>query len=396
MSLFPAPAFALALMVGAAQAGAVADLRGGPTPAERRVAAARAATTRTPHERAAWIDLGMALARRARETSDANLYAQGLQAVDHALSLAPQDFEALKARAWLLLGQHRFAEALEIARLLNTRAPDDVIVYGLLTDASVELGRYAEAERACQWMLDLRPGNTPALTRASYLRELFGDVEGALELMVLALDQIGAGEVEERAWVLTQIGHLRLELGRHAEAEAALQQALEAFPGYHYTLGQLARLRGEQGRHAEAARMRERHYAAAPHPENLYELAAALQRAGRRREARLAFARFEGEARAEMASPDNANRELIDYYVDHARRPAEALRLAQAEMALRGDVFTRAAYARALQANGRRREARRQMEIVLSVGTRDARLLRQARHLGLRTPSAARVAANRE
>ena len=31
------------------------------------------------------------------------------------------------------------------------------MVYGLLTDAHVELGNYAEAEKACQWMLDLRP-----------------------------------------------------------------------------------------------------------------------------------------------------------------------------------------------------------------------------------------------
>lgn len=333
---------------------------------------------------AAWTERAMALARRARETSDAAFYVQGLEAVERALALAPQDFEALKAKAWLLLGQHRFDEALAIAQRLNAKAPDDVIVYGLLTDAYVELGRYAEAERACQWMLDLRPGNLPALTRASYLRELFGDAEGALELMALALDQTPAGEAEERAWVLTQIGHLRLALGRPAEAEATLTQALEAFPGYHYALGQLARVRGEQGRHAEAARLREQHYAAAPHPENLYELGAALRRAGRRKEAGQAFARFERAARAEMASPDNANRELIYYYTDHARRPAEALRVAEVEIARRSDLFTLEAYAWALRANGRHREARRHMEAALAVGSRDARLLHHARALGLR------------
>ena len=57
------------------------------------------------------------------------------------------------------------------------------MVYGMLTDANIELGKYAEAEKSAQWMLDLRPGNIPALTRAAYLRELFGDIEGALELM---------------------------------------------------------------------------------------------------------------------------------------------------------------------------------------------------------------------
>ena len=59
-------------------------------------------------------------------------------------------------------------------------------------------------------MLDLRPGNIPALTRAAYLRELFGDIEGALELMQAAFGRMPYQETEDRAWVLTQIGHLEL------------------------------------------------------------------------------------------------------------------------------------------------------------------------------------------
>jgi len=42
--------------------------------------------------------------------------------------------------------------------------------------ALIARGRYDDAERSAQWMLDLRPGNIPALTRAAYLRELFGDI----------------------------------------------------------------------------------------------------------------------------------------------------------------------------------------------------------------------------
>ena len=76
---------------------------------------------------------------------------------------------------WLLLGNHEFAAAVEKATALNKRAPDDVMVWGFLTDANVELGNYADAEKAAQWMLNLRPRNLPAMTRAAYLRELFGD-----------------------------------------------------------------------------------------------------------------------------------------------------------------------------------------------------------------------------
>ena len=44
-------------------------------------------------------------------------------------------------------------------------------------------------------MLDLRPGNVPVLTRGAYLRELFGDVDGALEFMTDAFDRTSPDEV---------------------------------------------------------------------------------------------------------------------------------------------------------------------------------------------------------
>jgi tetratricopeptide (TPR) repeat protein len=348
------------------------------SPAERSIEKARLAIAAAPRSPSGYNELALALARRARETSDPAFYARAHEAVESSLALAADNPGALRARAWVLLGQHDFQAALELARTLNKKMPDDVMVYAFLTDASVELGDYAEAEKACQWMLDLRPGNLPALTRAAYLRELFGDVTGALMLMNDALGSVPPAETEDRAWVLTQIAHLEAQAGRYEQAERALQKALASFPGYHYALGQLARVRGAQGRWAEAVELFQQRQQGADHPENLYELAEALQKAGRKKEAQAAFARFEAGASRERAGTDNANRELIFYYVDHARRPAEALRLAEAEVARRKDVYTRAAYAWALRANGRHSEAKKEMEAALAVGIRDPHLLRQA------------------
>jgi len=61
----------------------------------------------------------------------------------------------MKVRTWSLLGQHRFAEALTVAAALNATMPDDLMVYGMLTDANIELGRYGAAARALQRMVDL-------------------------------------------------------------------------------------------------------------------------------------------------------------------------------------------------------------------------------------------------
>jgi tetratricopeptide (TPR) repeat protein len=362
------------------------------TPAERRIDEARRAVEKQPSAQG-WSELAMALARRARESSDTRFYEQAEDAVTRSLAMSPDNVEALKARAWVLLGQHRFAEARDLAQALNRRVPDDVMVYGFLTDAHVELGEYAEAEPACQWMLNLRPGNVPALTRAAYLRELFGDVEGALQAMNMAFEQTPPAELEDLAWISTQIGHLELMAGRTVAAERALARALALFPDYHYALAGLARVRTAQGRHREAAQLLQRRYDAAAHPENLFDLAEALARAGRAREARQAFARFEREAKAESAGPDNANRELIFYYVDHARRPAEALSLAQHEASLRRDVFTLDALAWALHASGRTREARQTLQEALQVGVKDPRLLRHARVIG--APNANRMMARR-
>jgi len=370
-------ALALCGLSAAAARGAVpADTA---SPSQKAIERAQQMIAAQPGQPAGYNELALALARRARETSDPAFYARAHEAVERSLALAPDNTGALRARTWALLGQHDFAAALTLATRLNKQAPDDVLVYGFLTDANAELGNYAEAEKACQWMLDIRPGNLPALTRAAYLRELFGDVTGALMLMNDALGQVAPSESEDRAWILTQIGHLHTQEGRYDEAERFLQQALTVFPAYHYALGQLARLRGAQGRWAEAVELFQQRQQGAPHPENLYELAEALQHAGRKAEAKAAFARFEEGARRESAGTDNANRELVYYYADHAKRPAEALRLAEAEAARRHDVYTLAAHAWALHVSGRHAEARKQMEAALAVGVRDPKLFANAR-----------------
>ena len=348
------------------------------SPAEQKIAWAKKAIEKDPGRYQAHNDLALALARRARETSNPVYYQQAEEALAKSLRLAPANFEAEKIQVWVLLGQHKFAAAQEKATALNRRAPDDVLVYGMLADAQIELGNYSEAETALQWMLDLRPGNVPALTRAAYLRELFGDIEGALELMNQAYERTPNNEVEDRAWVLTQLAHLELSRGKVEAAERILVRALKLFPDYHYALANLAKVRTAQRKFPEAADLLQKRFRAAPHPENLFDLAVALEQAGRRDDAKAAFAEFEVKARAEMESPDNSNRELVFYYADHAGQPAEALRIARLEIARRKDVHTLDAYGWALYTNGQYAEAKKQMETALAVGIHDAKLLYHA------------------
>ena len=147
-----------------------------------------------------------------------------------------------------------------------------------------------------------------------------------------------------------------------------LQHALQLFPGYHYGLAQLAKVRLAQGRVDEAVALSQQHVAAAPHPENFYALGVALDKAGKARAARAVFSEFEQKARAEMNVWDNANRELVMYYVEQARQPAKALEVARAEAARRQDVHTLDVLAWALSATGQHAEARAAMDKALEWG----------------------------
>jgi tetratricopeptide (TPR) repeat protein len=295
--------------------------------------------------------------RQARDTANPVYHAKAEEALRKSFEVAPDNFEGLKARTWLLLGQHRFAEALEVATKLNQKAPEDLQVSGILVDANVELGNYAEAEKAAQWMLDLRPGNTPGLTRAAYLRELYKDLDGALQLMQQAFNRTRADDKGDRAWILTHIGRLLGKKHDYSHAEMALNAALEIIPNYHYALGNLAEIRKEQKNFSAAADLYRKRAEVAPHPENLYDLGDALMKAGRKAEAKVVFAKFEPFAVEESQKFDNSNRELALYYLDYAKRPAEGLRIAQFESSRRRDVQTLEVYAKALRMNGKVKES---------------------------------------
>jgi tetratricopeptide (TPR) repeat protein len=349
------------------------------TPAETAILKAQQEVAKRPDYCPSYNALAMAYARRARETSDVAFYEKAEQTLKQSFAIAPDNYEGLKVRTWLLLGRHEFAKAREVASRLNRQTPDDVTVYGYLADSNAELGNYNEAVDAVQWMLNLRPGNVPGLTRAAYLRELHGDIEGAIDLMQRAYDSTPYQELEDRAWLLTQIAHLHLAAGRLPEAEKFANGALGVFPNYHYALGAMGQIRLAEERYEEAVSLFQKRYAAAPHAENLFAVAEALQRAGRHQEAARAFADFERRALQESSLADNANHELAAYYTDYAHQPEEALRITESEVARRHDAFTLAAYAWALAATGDYRRANSEMHQALSFGLKDPKVLAHAR-----------------
>jgi tetratricopeptide (TPR) repeat protein len=356
----------------------------GRTFAEASIAEAQKAISSQPALAAGYEQLATALLRRARETSDTSYIRQAEEAAKKALQLSPNDFESQRTEGFVLLAQHEYPAALKQAKALNQRIPDDVLTYGLLTVSNAELGNYSQAEDAAQWMLNLRPGNLPAFINTAYLRELFGDPNGAYEVLEVALQSTAPTETEERAWILTRMAHMRLISGSADSADRLLEKALKDFPGYREALTGLAEVRLAQKRYEEAVALIKQGQPIPTRAANLYGLAEALERAGHSGEADRVYKEFEARAEAESRGKDNANRELILYYADRLKQPSKALDLARLELSWRHDIYTLDSYAWALHVNGQDREAFRQIEAALSVGIRDAKLFRHAGEIALR------------
>jgi tetratricopeptide (TPR) repeat protein len=355
------------------------------------IARAREIVAGNPKDAGAYAALGAALCHQADETSNSLLYSDADEALNKALEISPDNFEAKKAKVCVELGRHEFTRAREQAMILNKRIPDDIMVYGLLVDANSALGNYPEAEDAAQWMLRLRPGNTPAFLHAADLREVFGEQQGALQLLKLVLDASSPADAYGRAVLLTRMARINLEIGELASAQELIDAALVLQPDDPHSLLVMAQLRLQQGRPAEAVQLLRRSYKTLPRSQTLYALAEAMETAKMPEEARTTFAEFERRAVAESSLPDNANRELIFYYADHADRAAKALQTGEQEIARRQDVHTLDAYAWALYKNGRYPEAKKRMNTILKVGTREASIFRHAGEIELKLGNTTRA-----
>jgi tetratricopeptide (TPR) repeat protein len=342
------------------------------SPVDLRIAAARKQLDANAKAFQVYNELAAALCRKARDRDDPALYSEAKTAVDRSLELSPGNYDASKLRAAVLLGQREFSEALKLAQEINKRVPDDIAGWALLVDANAALGNYAEAERDCQWILDLRSGNALGFEKAAGLRELFGDSEGAVEFYGEALRRTAQSDLDQRAWLLTQKARVTLAAGNSKGAAAILGEAFGLFPNSQQATLVMAEVHAANGEYAEAAALFEKCYRAVPSAKNLYRWASALEQSGQKENATAQFAAFKTKARVAIDKPYNANLELVSYYADRKNDPAEALRIATLESARRQDSATLAALAWALYQNGKFVEAKTEMDKALAVGVREA------------------------
>jgi tetratricopeptide (TPR) repeat protein len=263
----------------------------------------------------AYTTRGEALLQKVRETGDPLNYLAAEKAFKRALAEDPHSAGALAGMGSLANGRHDFSAGLEYGRRARAAAPGIVRFYGVEVDALVELGRYPEAERALQRMVDLKP-NLASYARVSYMRELHGDLDGAVAAMRLAVSAGGAAP-ENVAYVQTLLANLELHRGHTAAAERSYRQALARYPRYPAAKAGLARVAASRGDLGSAIRRYRSLVAVLPLPEYVLALGEAEVAAGQTKAAQRDFALLRIERRLFERSGVNLDLELSQFESDH-------------------------------------------------------------------------------
>lgn len=328
----------------------------------------------TPDGAIGYNSLAVIYIRRARETGDFSLNSKAEAAVNRALELKPDNYDAQKLQASLLLTFHRFEEGLEAGKKLQKEHPQDAFVYGLLTDANVELGNYAEAVDSVQKMVDLRP-NMESYSRVSYVRSLHGDSDGAIEAMSLAARIADPKNREAQAWCVTHLGDEYFKVGRTKEAERQYDVALVIFPNYHFALAGKGKVRAADGDYESAVKFYTQAQERVPLTLTNIALGDIYTKTGKPEEAKK---QYELAEFIEQKLGNIDQRMLALMWADQDIKLDEALQIATAEHEKRKDIFTADIYAWCLYKKGKFQEAQKAINEAMRLKTKDARFFYHA------------------
>jgi tetratricopeptide (TPR) repeat protein len=281
-------------------------------------------------------ELAGAYLARQRETGDVQDAVRAERAARHSLELLPRgNVAALTRLARSLLGQHRFPEALEVAR----RAAElDLAASLLVADIELELGHDQEA-RAAFAKAGVDPNHVSALIMRARFAQADGDLDGALRLLRQAArqaDELTDLPAEVVAWFHVMVGHTLIDRGRLDEGTVACRTALVIFPQDYRAMTGLAEAAAWRGEWDEVVAWGRRAVEASPRdPEALALLAEAFAKLGRKEEAERRIRQLNELAHS---FPRIYDRHWALFCADNDRNLDEALALARKDIALRQDA----------------------------------------------------------
>jgi tetratricopeptide (TPR) repeat protein len=379
----------LLLNGGAADEAAPPQIADGVAPArttDGQIHQLQAQVRAEPKAADGWAQLGEAYLQKVRETGDASFYGRADGVLRRALALKPNSLEALTGAGTLALARHDFHGGLRYGLAAHRVAPQVVRPLGVIVDAQVELGRYAQAGRTVQQMVDLRP-NLASYARVSYFRELHGDLTGATQAMRYAVSA-GGGAPENSAYVQTLLGNLEFERGHVDAARTAYREALAVLPRYVPASAGLAKVEASERRYGPAIARWRGAVARLPLPEYVVGLGETELAAGRAAAGRHDLALVGAEEQLLRANGVNTDVDLALFEANHGS-PARGVTLARRAWAQAPSVRSADALGWALTRAGDPRAGLAWATRALRLGSADPTFLY---HAGMTARAAGRTA----
>ena len=340
----------------------------------QRISEMEARLRAQPHDVGAAVLLADALLRQARATTDGRPANRASEVLKAALQDDPGQYDALRMLGAIDLSQHRFREALDVAKRARDQRPDDAWNYGVMGDAQIELGDYPRAFDAFDRMMTLRP-SAAAYARVAYARELQGNLEGALQAMQMAAKATAPQDPEAQAWYAEQVGELELKLQRLDDADREYRFAVFMFPNYPLAMIGRGKVKVARGDLQGALEIYLDQLKRTPTLDLAARIGDVYASLGNASEAKRYYQLAEDVAGPAIAQTE-AN--LALFLADHNLKLPEAVSIAEAVGSTRHDIFTEDALAWAYYKTGRIDKAFLASQRALRTGTRDPALLSRA------------------
>jgi len=203
-----------------------------------------------PNDDQAKLVLAQLFIKEARITGEhGHYYPSALQMLNqilyHSDLKVDTKFLALLHKAGVELSLHEFTSALETAKKAIVLNPHNAQIHGVLVDCYVELGDYDKAIAIADKMASMKP-DLRSYSRISYLREIHGDIDGAIDAMGLAI-KAGYPGYEETAWAMQTLGELYQRYGQIENAKKVFEDILVMRPNYPFAVASLADIQSLKG-----------------------------------------------------------------------------------------------------------------------------------------------------
>ncbi len=321
-----------------------------------------------PDKLQTWVDLGNAWVKKSKISNDPGFYLHAQACVDYALKLDINYLPAQELQVQVLLNNHEFTVASKLASTIVTTAPDSRIGWASLSDAQLELGNIEKAQQSVEKLQDLQAGMA-FFTRFSYLRWLRGDIKGANDALLAALQRRDLRNPHAAAWTFVQGAEISWHRNDLVGAEALYNESLKWLPDFPLALIGLARIEMARDNPLSAINILEKIKATKISSEAVWLLADASEMAGDQ------VAADKNRARVIALARTSDPLLLARFLSTKNRDNSLALELIENERRSRGGIYIEDAYAWVLYRLGRFEEAQIAIEKALKWGTKDAKLL---------------------